>query len=224
MKLSKLVYLLLLIRQISINFMLMFASCIEWPMSYICGEYPSCPQMLSLIIHLTSSLVERSLEEVWETVHYLSSNYRIMRFCRRVWLLCYFCFVFLLFFVIFYCRYVDINTLYNRLGHSLCKAFPAFPGSDYSASFKHQGKIRPLKLLEKDEDMQAVFGEMGKNDEVTEGQYVQCEKCMQYAWTKENDFSRRTMACARVFLIIFISYLTISHSSLFNNSIKKIII
>ena len=45
-------------------------------------------------------------------------------------------------------------------GKSLCVALPgfhSFTGSNYTASFNHKGKIRPLLLLERNEDAKKAF-------------------------------------------------------------------
>ena len=73
-------------------------------------------------------------------------------------------------------RYININQLHNCLGTKLSKsllAFHAFTGSDYTSSFSRKGKIRPLKLLERDEEMQNVFGTLGSTENVPEA-VIEC--------------------------------------------------
>ena len=60
-----------------------------------------------------------------------------------------------------------MNQLYQKLGEKFCKALPAYhavTGCDYTASFSRKGKIRPLKLLEKDEEIQEAFGKIGMGE------------------------------------------------------------
>jgi hypothetical protein len=61
-------------------------------------------------------------------------------------------------------RFINVNQLHNKLGNKLAKALPAyhaFTGCDYTAAFSRKGKIAPLKILEKDEELQEIFGCMG---------------------------------------------------------------
>ena len=62
-------------------------------------------------------------------------------------------------------RYISVNQLFLKLGDVLCKSLPAyhaFTGCDYTASFSRKGKIQPFKLLEKNKDIQELFGELGQ--------------------------------------------------------------
>lgn len=65
-------------------------------------------------------------------------------------------------------RYININKLYDHLGESLCKALPfyhAFTGCDYTSSFNRKGKIKPLKMLEQNPNLQEVFFNMPLSEE-----------------------------------------------------------
>ena len=50
----------------------------------------------------------------------------------------------------------------------ILSVFHAFSGCYYIASFKRRGKIRPLKLLDKDEIVQQVFSKLNEWDVITE--------------------------------------------------------
>ena len=68
-------------------------------------------------------------------------------------------------------RYININQIYDYFGVGFCTALPAFyafSGSDYTVSFNRKGKIRPLKLLEKDKNAQQVFSKFNDWDAITE--------------------------------------------------------
>ena len=66
-------------------------------------------------------------------------------------------------------RYISVNNIYAKLGSKLCKALPAFhafTGCDYTACFSRKGKVRPFKLLEKNDEAQEVFGSIGEEEKV----------------------------------------------------------
>ena len=68
-------------------------------------------------------------------------------------------------------RFINLNQLSSHLGNHLCTALPAYPaftGCDYTTSFCRRGKVKPLKLLEKREDMQSVFRRLGSETELSE--------------------------------------------------------
>ncbi|KAG1689652.1 Protein disulfide-isomerase TMX3 [Nymphon striatum] len=57
-------------------------------------------------------------------------------------------------------RFIDVNGLHRKLGEKYCKcllAYHALTGCDYSASFCRKGKVKPLKILEKNEDLQKTL-------------------------------------------------------------------
>ena len=61
-------------------------------------------------------------------------------------------------------RYISLNQLYVKLGRTLCRSLPgyhAFTGCDYTASFCRRGKVKPLKILEKNEKYQQMFYDVG---------------------------------------------------------------
>ena len=65
-------------------------------------------------------------------------------------------------------RYISVDQIHENIGESICKALPAlhvFTGSDYTAAFNKKGKVRPLKLLQNNVDMQDVFSAMGSASE-----------------------------------------------------------
>ena len=62
-------------------------------------------------------------------------------------------------------RYIQINAVYEHFGENMCKAMPAlhaFTGSDYTAAFCRKGKIRPLRILLKNEDVINTFARFGE--------------------------------------------------------------
>ena len=88
-------------------------------------------------------------------------------------------------------RYIDVRKLFNRLEEDLSRALPAlhvFTGSGYTAAFSRKGKIRPLKILEKDKTAQIVFGDIGFSDDIQEEEFRVIEKftCTLYGKPKLN--------------------------------------
>jgi len=86
-------------------------------------------------------------------------------------------------------RYISINQMHAALGETLCNSLPAyhaFTGCDYTSSFNRKGKIRPLKLLQKNHDAQAAFSQLGRETEVSEDTVVNIEKfvCEMYSKKK----------------------------------------
>ena len=68
-------------------------------------------------------------------------------------------------------RYININQIHNHFGVGFCTALPAFhafSSCNYTASFNRKGKIRPMKLLEKNESVQQVFSKLHDWDAITE--------------------------------------------------------
>ena len=66
-------------------------------------------------------------------------------------------------------RYVDISLLARNVGQNLGTAiagFNAFTGSDYTASFLNNGKVRQLALMEKSVKFMTTFGKLGKSSSV----------------------------------------------------------
>ena len=57
-------------------------------------------------------------------------------------------------------RVIDVNGLNRELGENYCKcllAYHALTGCDYTASYCRRGKMKPLKMLEKNEDFQEAL-------------------------------------------------------------------
>ena len=76
-------------------------------------------------------------------------------------------------------RYISVSQLYTKLGEKLCKSLPAhhaFLGCDYTASFNRKGKVRPLKVLEKNPTWQEIFGGMGVNNNLNDINFAEIEK------------------------------------------------
>ena len=75
-------------------------------------------------------------------------------------------------------HYIDVKKMFDTLGSDLCRALPGFhvfTGSDYTASFSGRGKIRPLKLLEKNQKVMDFFFKLIKR-EFDSDQHVNAEK------------------------------------------------
>ena len=76
-------------------------------------------------------------------------------------------------------RYININALHAKLGETLSKsllAYHAISGCDYTASFCRRGKVKPFKVLEKDENMQDILYEMGNQEELSENTVEKLEE------------------------------------------------
>ena len=64
-------------------------------------------------------------------------------------------------------RYKSVNQfqLSMKMGDVFCRSLPAyhaFTGCDYTAAFSRKGKVQPFKLLEKNRNIQDLFGELGQ--------------------------------------------------------------
>lgn len=61
-------------------------------------------------------------------------------------------------------KYINISQLVSGLGSQLCKALPgfhAFTGCDTVSAFAGRGKVKPLKLLQKNEHLCETFQKVG---------------------------------------------------------------
>lgn len=75
-------------------------------------------------------------------------------------------------------RYISINQMHAALGGSLCMSLPAyhaFTGCDYTASFNRKGKLRPLKLLQNNHELQLAFSQLGHETDVIEDTIIKIE-------------------------------------------------
>ena len=80
-----------------------------------------------------------------------------------------------------------MTQMYHQLGPILCKALPgfhAFTGTDYSAAFSRRGKVTPFKKLQKNLSAQKAFGNLGKEERVSEHDMASIEKfvCAMYGF------------------------------------------
>ena len=60
-----------------------------------------------------------------------------------------------------------------------CAALPrfhAFTGSDYTASFSRKGKVRPLALLEKNQNAIEMFFKLGDEEVINDEQCADAQK------------------------------------------------
>lgn len=66
-------------------------------------------------------------------------------------------------------------------------AFHVFTGSDYTAAFNNKGKIRPLQLLETNEDIQDAFASLGTTEKIVNETEAAIERfvCLMYSLPKE---------------------------------------
>ena len=68
-------------------------------------------------------------------------------------------------------RYIDIGLIVCAIGLQVCKALlglHAFTGCDSVSSFVGIGKVKPLKILSKNDEFQEVFARLGEEWSVTE--------------------------------------------------------
>ncbi|KAI9549414.1 hypothetical protein GHT06_005072 [Daphnia sinensis] len=94
-------------------------------------------------------------------------------------------------------RFIDITSLSMKLGSTLCKAlsgFHAFTGSDYTPAFSYKGKVRPLKILEKNDKYMEAFGLLGSSESlstalVSDIEEFVCEiaNCICSIWNHANE-------------------------------------
>ena len=94
-------------------------------------------------------------------------------------------------------RFICITDIANTLGPQLCASLPAFhaySGCDYTSAFVRKGKVRPLKLLEKDIRIQEAFSQLADKEEIDEETFKYVEKfiCLLYgaACKRKNTFNK----------------------------------
>ena len=95
-------------------------------------------------------------------------------------------------------RFINVNSLYTCLGELFCKSLPAYhalTGCDYTASFARRGKVKPLIVLEKDEDTQIALHNIGSTDQVCNETYKAIQKyvCAIYGKKKLSDINEVRM-------------------------------
>ena len=86
-------------------------------------------------------------------------------------------------------RYININQLHENLGEKLCRTLPAYhalTGCDYTVSFNRKGKIKPLKVLQKNETAMDAFIEIGVAEELKEETCLLIEKYVCAVYGKKN--------------------------------------
>ena len=86
-------------------------------------------------------------------------------------------------------RYIDIGKIVSAIGLQVCKALlglHAFTGCDSVSSFAGIGKVKPLKILRKNDEFQEVFARLGEEWPVTEELFGKLEAfvCALYGATK----------------------------------------
>ena len=91
-------------------------------------------------------------------------------------------------------RNFDTNTLTDYKNQELTQYFSDYPlirplcspsGADYTASFSRKGQVRPLALLEKNQNAIEMFSKLGDEEVINDEQCADGETCMFYVWTKE---------------------------------------
>lgn len=92
-------------------------------------------------------------------------------------------------------RYLSVNAVFNNLGDRLCKALPAlhaFTGSDYTSSFARKGKLKPVKILQKNEEFQTTFSTFGESEILTDNQIAVAEHfvCTLYGKPKQRNINK----------------------------------
>lgn len=89
-------------------------------------------------------------------------------------------------------RYININKTFEVLGEKLSSALPAFhafTGCDFNPGFFNIGKIKPFKILEKNEDYQEAFANI---DDINYHEIIEKFVCEMYA-TKKNGLQKLGM-------------------------------
>ena len=79
-----------------------------------------------------------------------------------------------------------------------CAALPrfhAFTGSDYTASFSRKGKVRPLALLEKNQNAIEMFSKLGDEEGINDEQYADAQKlvCSMYGQKKLSSIAEASL-------------------------------
>ena len=99
-------------------------------------------------------------------------------------------------------RYINIKQIHDHFGKGFCMPLPvfhAFSDCDYTASFKWKGKIRALKPLEKDENVQQVFSKLHDQDAITEEDIKVIEGLVCAMYSKKR-FQSVDKLCQELFL------------------------
>ena len=89
-------------------------------------------------------------------------------------------------------RYININQLHHHLGAKTCYAlspYHAFTGCDYASSLMKKGKVKPFKLLQKNEAVQDALIAFGEIDSLEQDNIEVLEKyvCQLYGQKKNSD-------------------------------------
>ena len=90
---------------------------------------------------------------------------------------------------------LNISKLSHILPKNMCQAllgFHSFTGCDTTSSFSGKGKVRPLKILQKHEEMIHFFIELGQSGGLDESVYSGLEKfvCMMYGYTTSENVNK----------------------------------
>ena len=93
-------------------------------------------------------------------------------------------------------RYININQLHQHLGAKICcalSAYHAFTGCDYTSSFMKKGKVKPFKLLQKNEAVQDALIALGEINSLEQDNNEVLEKyvCQLYGQKKISDVNVR---------------------------------
>ena len=86
-------------------------------------------------------------------------------------------------------RYININQLHQHLGAKICCALPAYhalTGCDYTSSFMKKRKVKPFKLLQKNEAVQDALIALGETNSLEQDNTEVLEKyvCQLYGQKK----------------------------------------
>ena len=120
-------------------------------------------------------------------------------------------------------RYIDVNSIYESLGASICDALPgfhAFTGCDFNPSFYRRGKRGPFNLLFSNKKYQEAFASIHDVSNIEcNSEIIEDFLCKMYATKKNGLHKISNVNDARV-QIFMNNYATISDEEVFK---KKVI-
>ena len=75
-------------------------------------------------------------------------------------------------------RLIDLTAVGDKLGNDICTAMPglyAFTGSDTTSAFSRKGKVKPLRLIEKNQGHCETLKRIGNSFDIDQSLIESCE-------------------------------------------------
>jgi hypothetical protein len=89
---------------------------------------------------------------------------------------------------------INVTCITEKLGHDLVGALPgyhAFTGSDFTAAFARQGKVKPFEIMEKNKEFIGIINKLGETLTLSEEEIAGLEKfvCAMYSHPRYSSVS-----------------------------------